>query len=206
MIDHIVIGAAHLDLTITIEQQFGTAFGGGGKHPMMGTHNRLLKLQDDLYCEVIAVDPDGTAYRPRWFSLDTPQTEIKLRAGPRPLCWVWSVSDIDRAVATCGYDLGRIITMTRDDLQWRLTVADDGVLAENGILPILIEWPDGRNPAHRMADSSVRLSGLVLTHPDPAMIAACLDRLGASNAVVLTSGAPAIAFHFDTPNGPVMLA
>ena len=43
--------------------------------------------------------------------LDTPQTEIKLRAGPRPLCWVWSVSDIDRAVATCGYDLGRIITM-----------------------------------------------------------------------------------------------
>ena len=48
-----------------------------------------------------------------------------------------------------------------DDLQWRLTVADDGALAENGILPILIEWPDGRNPAHRMADSLVRLSRLV---------------------------------------------
>jgi hypothetical protein len=129
-----------------------------------------------------------------------------LRAGPRPLCWVWGVPDINYAVAACGYDPGRIITMTRDDLQWRLTVADDGVLAENGILPILIEWPGGRNPAYRLADSPVRLSRLVLTHPDPAMIAACLDRLSASNAVVLTSGAPAIAFHFDTPNGPVVLA
>ncbi|NBW06025.1 MAG: VOC family protein, partial [Alphaproteobacteria bacterium] len=79
-----------------------------------------------------------TATRPRWFSLDTPQTEIKLRAGPRPLCWVWGVPDINYAVAACGYDPGRIITMTRDDLQWRLTVADDGGLAENGILPILI--------------------------------------------------------------------
>jgi hypothetical protein len=206
MIDHIVIGAAHLDQTITIEQQFGAAFGGGGKHPMMATHNRLLKLQDDVYCEVIAVDPDAATDRPRWFSLDMPETEIKLRAVPRPLCWVWSVSDIDHAVATCGYDLGRIITMTRDDLQWRLTVADDGALAQSGILPILIEWPDGRNPANRMAESSVRLSRLVLTHPNPAMIADCLDRLGARNAVVLTLGVPAIAFHFDTPNGPVMLA
>ena len=206
MIDHIVIGAASLDLTARIEQQFGTAFGGGGKHPVMATHNRLLKLQHDLYCEVIAIDPDATATRPRWFSLDTPPTEIKLRTGPRPLCWVWNVPDIDHAATVCGYDPGRIITMTRDDLQWRLTVADDGMLAENGILPTLIEWPGGRNPAHRMADSPVRLSRLVLTHPDPAMIADCFDRLGASNAVVLASGAPALAFHFDTPNGPVVLA
>ena len=94
MIDHIVIGAASLYLTARIEQQFGAAFGGGGKHPMMATHNRLLKLQDDVYCEVIAVDPYATTGRPRWFSLDTPQTKIKLRAGPRPLCWAWSVSDI----------------------------------------------------------------------------------------------------------------
>ena len=105
-------------------------------------------------------------------------------------------------LSPCGYDLGRIITMTRDDLQWRLTVADDGALAQNGILPILIEWPDGRNPAHRMADSSVRLSRLVLTHPNPAMIANCLDRLGARNAVVLASGVPAIAFILTT-DGPV---
>ena len=87
-----------------------------------------------------------------------------------------------------------------------MTVADDGLLAENGVLPILIEWPGGRNPAHRMADSPVRLSRVALTHPDQAMIANCLDRLGAGNAVVLASGAPAIAFHFDTPNGRVVLA
>ena len=31
----------------------------GGRHPHMGTHNRLLSLGPDLYLEVIAVDPDA---------------------------------------------------------------------------------------------------------------------------------------------------
>ena len=36
----------------------GVPMAGGGKHPLMGTHNRLIGL-GDLYLEVISIDPDA---------------------------------------------------------------------------------------------------------------------------------------------------
>ena len=32
----------------------------GGKHPLMATHNRLIKLQKSLYMEIIAADPSAS--------------------------------------------------------------------------------------------------------------------------------------------------
>jgi hypothetical protein len=205
-LDHIVIGAAELGAaTSIIETQMGVEFGVGGVHPLMATHNRLLRMGDGSYLEIIAADPAATPPRPRWFSLDVPSTKARLAKGPCPLCWVVAVPDLDVAVNDCGYDAGSIIEMSRGDLNWRLTVADDGLLAGDGVLPVLIEWPGGRNPTNRMPESPVRLTGLALTHPEPNWIADVLVRLGVSEVVKLSEGAPGLAFKFETPRGFLVL-
>ena len=156
---------------------FGADLTGGGKHPLMATHNRLMRLADG-YLEVIAIDPDAPAPdRVRWYGLDNPETAGRLADGPRALCWVAAVDDIEQAAAGCGYQCGRIIEVTRGDLHWRLTVPDDGSLAAGGILPALIEWPLGVNPVAMLPKSGLALAGLKASHPNPAMVMNCLDRL-----------------------------
>ena len=205
--DHVVIGAAHLgDAAAIVEARLGADLTGGGKHPLMATHNRLMRLADG-YLEVIAIDPDAPAPdRARWYGLDNPETAGRLADGPRALCWVAAVDDIEKAAAGCGYQCGRIIEVTRGDLHWRLTVPDDGSLAAGGILPALIEWPPGVNPVAALPDSGLALAGLRAAHPDPAMVMDCLDRLGLGQLMEITKGAPSLGFVFDRAGRELLLA
>jgi len=58
--DHLAVTAETLDAGVAaVEAALGVALAGGGKHPHMATHNRLLGL-GDLYLEVIAAEPDAT--------------------------------------------------------------------------------------------------------------------------------------------------
>ena len=91
VIDHLVFGCDHLQNgTSYLEKKLGVGFSGGGKHRLMATHNRLLKLQDSIYFEAIAIDyetvqKNGDIGRKRWFSLDEDRTKQKLAQSPRPL-------------------------------------------------------------------------------------------------------------------------
>jgi hypothetical protein len=69
--DHIAISANSLgDGVDMVEAALGVALAGGGEHPHMATHNRLLGL-GDLYLEVIAANPAAPRPAwPRWFDLD----------------------------------------------------------------------------------------------------------------------------------------
>ena len=205
--DHVVIGAAHLgDAADIVEIRLGADLTGGGNHPLMATHNRLMRLKEG-YLEVIAIDPDAPVPdRTRWYALDSPETVGRLANGPRALCWVAAVDDIEQAAADCGYECGRIIEVTRGDLHWRLTVPDDGSLAAGGILPALIEWPLGVNPVAMLPESGLALAGLKASHPDPAMVMNCLDRLGLGHLIAITEGAPSLAFFFDTAGGKILVA
>ncbi|MGA1712535.1 MAG: VOC family protein [bacterium] len=205
-IDHLVLGAEDLSsATQALESDFGVPFDVGGAHPVMGTHNRLLRLQADFYLEVIAANPAGLPQRTRWFSMDDPKTKLRLSQGVHPLCWVMQVEDIHEARKNCGYDPGEVITMSRGDLEWQITVPKDGGLAEGGLLPVLIQWPGGRNPAHRLTPSPVQLIHLEITHPRPSSIEHILQRLGAPPEVNITQGNPALCFHLNTPKGSVVL-
>jgi hypothetical protein len=207
IIDHIVIGAEYLDKAkFQIETLLDAEFCGGGKHPLMATHNSLLKLQENIYMEVISIDPDalpasGAAGRPRWFSLDSEVTRAKLNQTPQPLCWVLSVANIETAKLRCGYDPGEIIEVTRDDLKWRLTVPKDGSLIEEGVLPSLIEWPAGRNPADQMPESKITLNRLLLSHPHPNEIRAILLKLGVDGPVEVVLGKKCVIFDLGTKTG-----
>ena len=161
IIDHLVIGAAELDKAAKQIQNFIKAeFLTGGKHPLMATHNRLIKLQKSLYLEIIAADPSASLPRNakiknRWFSLDAGATQKRLSRAPQPLCWVVAVNDIEQTAMNCGYNPGKVIEMTRGNLKWKITVSENGDLPESGVLPILIEWPNGKHPTKTMPETKI---------------------------------------------------
>jgi len=205
-IDHLVIGAAELDqATKQIQDIIKAEFLAGGKHPLMATHNRLIKLQHSLYMEIIAADPSACIPRNakrenRWFSLDTTETQKRLSRAPQPLCWVVAVNDIEQTSINCGYDPGSVIEMTRSNLKWKITVPNDGELPEGGVLPVLIEWPNSKHPTDTMPESNVFLEEIELFHPQPNEIKHILSRLNIHGPIRVNLGRPGLRFSLKTPD------
>ena len=210
VIDHIVFGCDQLDSgTAYLEAMLAASFSVGGQHQMMATYNRLLRLQNSIYLEAIAIDHEAAATkgdigRRRWFSLDDERTRQRLAVSPQPLCWVVAVDDIHQATAKCGYDVGRITKVTRDDLEWWLTIPDDGSLAESGLLPSFIEWPNGRNPAGRLPENGTTLQNIILLHPNPQFIASCIDGIGIDGPIEVLQGQHELIFQLQTSAGEVV--
>ncbi len=206
--DHLVVAAS----TLEEGEQFIAARTGarpqrGGKHVAMGTHNSLLRLGERSYLEVIAVDPDGLKpEHARWFELDRPAMRASLEASPRLVAWAARCADIDATRAACLIDPGPAHPMSRGELSWRITIADDGALPAGGALPILLAWPDQRHPADALPDSGVRLTALAAAHPEPDRIRAALAVLGLSDALQVTyDGKPRLGAMLRSRNGPIVL-
>ena len=210
VIDHLVFGCDYLQNgTSYLEQALGVGLSPGGQHALMATHNRLLKLQDAIYLEAIAIDHEavqkhGDIGRKRWFSLDEDRTKKRLAQSPRPLTWVVAVDDIHDAASKCGYDVGKITTMTRGDLEWMLTIAENGTLVEDGLLPGLIQWPGGRNPANKLPENGTRLQRLILQHPQPDVIGQIIDQLGIDGPVEVKLGPANLIFEMQTNAGELV--
>ena len=210
VIDHIVCGCEQLELgTAHLERVIGEDFEAGGKHDLMTTHNKLIRLQDSIYLESIAIDygaarARGDIGRKRWFSLDDMRTRQKLAVAPCPLTWVVAVENIENVAASCGYDVGRVTKMTRGNFAWSLTIPDDGGLAEHGLLPSFIEWPGGSNPANRLPENGTTLQKIVLVHPQPDFISAAIDRVGIEDFVEVKSGSIELIFELKTSAGKLV--
>ena len=212
-VDHLVVGAATLDQGVAwCEATLGVTPGPGGRHALMGTHNRLLKIATpdfaDAYFEIIAIDPDAPPpTRPRWFGLDGAALQAALRGGPKLLHLVARSTMLDMhrwGLITLGYAPGDPIAASRDTpagrLSWQMLLRDDGALALAGALPTLIQW-QGPHPAQQMPDSGLRLSALTLQGvPDRVR-----ELLRLRGAQVLASAGPALTATLDTPLGQVVL-
>lgn len=195
--DHFAISAATLtDGATHVERQIGHVMGPGGKHPLMGTHNRLSGLGNGEYLEVIAIDPDAPAPdRPRWFDLDN-------RSGPPRIGnWIVRTTDLDGFIARFP-EAGRSVSFTRDAFRWRMAVPDDGKLPFDGCFPAVIQWD---SPAPAFPDAGLRLTRLTLSHPDPAM-AETVGQIIDDPRIVLKSGPRRIEAVLDTPDGSRTLA
>ena len=208
--DHLVVAAATLAEGVQwCEHVLGVTPGPGGRHPLMGTHNRLFDVSSDafplVFFEILAIDPAASAPgRARWFGLDT----CDLRGGPRLLTWVARSSAIDsqtEALRAAGLDIGPVIGASRDTpqgrLEWRLSVRDDGCLLAGGALPMLIDWGRAPHPAPSMIAPGVTLRGLTLHGLTPAAIHALDCRSVQHGGDV----GPALSITLDTPRGRITL-
>tara|TARA_Y100000590_G_scaffold383684_1_gene454558 strand:- start:319 stop:954 length:636 start_codon:yes stop_codon:yes gene_type:complete len=206
-IDHIVIGTDNLDSgTKILETKLNTKFSLGGEHKVMGTHNKLLKLQSNIYLEVIANNSNvSKPSRQRWFSLDESSIKEKIEKSPRLLCWVLEVDNIEDTVEKCGYNPGEIIQLSRDELTWKVTVPPNGKLVESGILPVLIEWPSNQHPSKKLNNSKVSISKISLFHPEPYKIKNIISNLISSDLIYITEGFPKMELILTTQNEKVVI-
>lgn len=216
-VDHLVVGAASLAEGVAwAEATLGVTPGPGGEHPLMGTHNRLLRVATvdfpRAYLEVIAVQPGRQPQRARrWFDLDDEAVRDRLRRdGPRLLHFVASVPDVRQAVAAwsaLGIARGEVLRASRMTerglLEWQITVRADGQRLFDGTLPTLIEW-GATHPASALPESGVTLQALVATHPEAARLRAACEAAGLQQ-VQARPGPASLCAVLDTPRGRVRL-
>src|SRR5438874_9394603 len=191
--DHLIVTAPDLASGAElVRRALGVELQTGGKHVRLGTHNLLLKLGDAIYLEVIAPDPDAPEPgRPRWFELDD-------RRPPRLAGWAARTSDVRATAAASSEPLGTIAEMSRNDLNWLITIPDDGKLPLGGAGPALIEWR-APHPAEKMRDAACSLVALEVFHPDPQRVSALLQSLSLRDAVsVSRAQRPHLVARFHT--------
>jgi hypothetical protein len=156
--DHLVVAARTLEEGSM--SRLGAPMVPGGKHALMGTHNRLLSLGHRRFLEVIAIDPGAPAPpRPRWFGLDTPAMKAQLDRGPALIHWVMRTDDIENALREYP-EAVEILQLERGEYRWRIGVPRDGRLPCDGACPTLIQWEGGLHPADRLPESGCMLLDL----------------------------------------------
>ena len=219
-VDHLVVLAPSLAEGVAwCEATLGVTPGPGGEHPLMGTHNRLLRIATpdfpSAYLEIIAINPSAAQDQrmpgSRWFDMDHPDLSAEVaRHGPQLTHWVARVPDVQAAVADLaaqGIHRGNVIQASRATpnglLQWQITVRADGQRLFDGCLPTLIQWGD-THPAASMPDSGVTLLSLSLQHPDASALQTACDGLAMTQYRV-TPGPARLSALLQTPKGPIEL-
>jgi len=225
-LDHLVVMAPDLASGVAwCEATLGITPGPGGEHPLMGSHNRLLRIDGPAfpgaYLEIIAINPKATPLRAaplkRWFDMDDAALmQDVARNGPRLCHWVARVPHLSGALQSWlaqGLDAGSVLQAQRPTpqglLQWHISVRDDGVRLMQGCLPTLIQWGEV-HPAANMADSGLVLSEFTLMHPQAPALRLALDAAGVQGVHVQTGqfepGLVALQAVLQTPRGEVVLS
>lgn len=170
VLDHLAIFAPSLNWGVEwVRDCLGVVPSPGGKHPQMGTHNRLLRLGDDMFLEIIARDPD--AERPTthqaWFELgDDAATATNWDLGLRLRGMVARTLDLPHAISRAPEELGTPMRLTRGAREWMFGVRCDGKLPLGGALPHVMDWGVPGPAGPLLPDLGCRLLHLVLETPD----------------------------------------
>jgi hypothetical protein len=216
-VDHLVLAAASLDEGAAwCEATLGVAAGPGGEHPLMGTHNRLLRIATvdypRAYFEIIAPQPGREPQRARrWYDLDDEALRDAVRRdGPRLVHFVANVPDVRAAVAALadlGVERGEVIHASRMTprglLEWQITVRADGQRLRAGTLPTLIEWGSA-HPASALPESGVTLQALCAYAAEAKELRHAYEAIALAGVAVKT-GAANLCAVLQTPRGRVTL-
>jgi hypothetical protein len=215
-VDHLVVAAASLDQGIAwCRQTFGFEPTSGGEHPLMGTHNRVFRIDSAAfpraYLEIIAINPAAPhPGRTRWFDLSEARMHEQLAAGPRLVHFVASTGNAAAAVAALGQqgiDRGVLLAAERPTpsgvLRWKITVREDGQRLFDGALPTLIEW-DKVHPCDNLPASGVALESMAVAQPEATQLRAAYDAIGL-HGIALQQGPGNVIATLATPRGPVQL-
>jgi Glyoxalase-like domain len=215
-VDHLVVAADSLEQGVQwCEATLGVTPGPMGQHPLMGTHNRVLRVSSAnypcTYLEIIAIDPAAPPPKHRrWFDLDDAVLKQKLRQQPRLVHFVVRTEDARaalRVLQQAGIDRGELVALERPAvnglLKWRISLRADGQRLFYGGLPTLIEW-DSAHPAASMSDCGLELQSLHVSHPRPADVDLAYAAIGLQG-VRVEQGTPNLKATLSTPKGVVTL-
>jgi hypothetical protein len=174
-LDHIVVASLTLEEGVAhVERCLGVIVPPGGEHPLMGTNNHLMRLGDEIYLEIISPNPKVHPQRPRWFGLDGSELLAQLKLAPRLITWVARVPDLKMALQRA-LEAGDIVSASRGNLSWLISVSADGAMPFDGAFPTLIQWPSGPHPSERMVDLGCRPQRLEVAHPRANLIRGMLS-------------------------------
>jgi hypothetical protein len=200
-LDHIAVAGISLAAaTDHVAQSLGVPLQPGGQHAVFHTHNTLLGLDDGLYLEAIAINPDAPVPdRARWFDLD------RFSGAPRLTNWICRCDDLDAALAALPEGFGAPVSLSRGDLRWRMAVPATGILPFDNCAPALIEWEGTAHPAPLLTPSACRLTELYISHPQAYVLQALLAPFLTDKRLTFASGSAALRATFDTAKGRSVL-
>ena len=204
-LDHLTViaptlseGVAHVRSCLDLDVPFGT------RHDYMGTHNHRLQLEDSVYLEIVARDPEGTdPGRPRWFGLDNQENvRSEWNEGRRLRGWVANTGALDSVLATHGAILGDKVPLPTGDPNFAFTIPKDGSLPFGGLAPSIIDHRGDSSYVASIPDLGARLHSLTLECPDPSSIEALYRELAIEHPPVIVQ-APKVRYRalIETPNG-----
>ena len=211
-LDHIVIAASTLEQGADyIREQLGVEIPDGGRHEMMGTHNKVMSLGNSVYLEVIAVNPKmQPPASPRWFGLDDPHVIHSISRKPRLLTWAVNTSNLEYLVEQSSVNIGDIRHAQRDNLKWKVAITEDGRLPGAGFIPLCIQWLVDFHPSENMQQLDCKFESLSLFHPRPQWLRSSLASIHADSVVTITESEPGepacLELAVITPGGRVLIS
>ena len=158
-LDHIVFGATTLEEgTDFVENILQTKLSDIGYHKNMGTQNRVVKISEEIYLEVVAIDPKMNNLKNRkWFNLDNSNLQSKLKKSPQIIGYV---IENNNKILFKYYD--PFFEASRANYRWQFAMPSynknnlDIEIVETGIIPSLISWKN-ENPIHQMEKNQFEL-------------------------------------------------
>ena len=167
-LDHIVIGSFTLDEgTKFVENILQAKLSDIGHHIDMGTHNRVIRISERVYLEVIAIDPKTSKLNNRkWFNLDNSKLQSKLKKSPQIIGYVIEKNDIN---ITNYYD--PFFKSSRDIYKWKFAMPTfnnnilDSEIINSGMIPSLITWKSDK-PIYQMKKNQFELISFEIRLPE----------------------------------------
>ena len=158
-LDHIVFGATTLEEgTDFIENILQTKLSDIGYHKDMGTHNRVIKISNEVYLEVVAIDPKMNDLKnKKWFNLDNSSLQLKLKKSPQIVGYV---IENNNRIPLKYYD--SFFEASRANYRWKFAMPScnnnnlDIEIIETGIIPSLISWKNDK-PIYQMEKNQFEL-------------------------------------------------
>ena len=161
-LDHIVLGSLTLEEgTEFLENILQAKLSDIGYHKDMGTHNRVIRISERVYLEVIAIDPKISNLNNRkWFNLDNSKLQSKLKKSPQIIGYVIENNDMNIIKY---YD--PFFESSRDIYKWQFAMPTfnknvlDSEIIEEGMIPSLISWKSDK-PVYQMKKNQFELISL----------------------------------------------
>ena len=161
-LDHIVLGALTLEEgTEYVERILQAKLSNVGYHKNMGTHNRVIRISDEVYLEVVAIDPKiKNIKNKKWFNLDNLNLQSKLKKSPQIIGYV--IENKDMSISKY-YD--PFFEASRANFRWQFAMPTsknnilDSQIIETGVIPSLISWKSEK-PIYQMKKNQFELISL----------------------------------------------